>query len=70
MTDKDPIITFTPPTEEELFEQFCYEMYMKHKDEVYEWEKRMPSITSKEYIKKNKALLRKEFKRIQKKGNL
>ena len=70
MTDKEPIISWEPPTEKELFEQFCYEMYMKHKDEVYEWEKRMPSITSEQYIKKNKSLLKKEFKRIQKKGNL
>ena len=70
MTDKDPIITFTPLTEKELFEQFCYEMYMKHKDEVYEWEKRMPNKTSKQYIKENRSLLEKEFKRIHKKGNI
>ena len=60
----------TPPTEAELFDQFCYEMYMKHKDEVYAWERKIPSTTSEEYISKNKSLLRKEFKRMNKKGNL
>jgi len=69
--DKDKwIFEFTPPTEKEQFESFCYEMYMKMKDEVLTWEGKVTKTTSEEYIKKNKSMLKKQFKRMNKKGNL
>lgn len=47
-----------PPTEEELFEIFCYEMYLKHRDEVFAWEGKMPTTTSEDYIKKNLDIIK------------
>ena len=70
MADKDEwIVEYTPPTKKELFEGFCYEMFLKYRDEVMAWEKKLPKTTSEEYISKNKSMLKKEFKRQQKKGN-
>lgn len=63
-------IEFTPPTEEELFEMFCYEMFLKHKDEKLVWEGKHVDITSDDYKNQNKSFLEKEFKRLRKKGNL
>ena len=63
-------IVYTPPTEEEFFEMFCYEMFLRHKDEKFDWENKHVDISSKEYKKENKSFLKKEFKRLRKKGNL
>lgn len=63
-------IVYTPPTEEELYDMFCYEMFLKHKDEKLVWEQEHVDITSDEYKNKNKSFLEKEFKRLRKKGNL
>ena len=63
-------IVFTPPTEEELYDMFCYEMFLKHKDEKLDWEGEHTNITSENYKNKNKSFLEKEFKRLRKKGNL
>ena len=63
-------IEYTPPTEEELFDMFCYEMFLKHKDEKLVWERKHVDITSDDYKNQNKSFLEKEFKRLQKKGNL
>jgi hypothetical protein len=71
MNDKDNFrIEFAPPTEEEIFENFCYDMFLKHKDEKLEWEGKHIDITSEDYKNNNKSFLDKEFKRIRKKGNL
>jgi len=71
MSKKDEtIVTWTPPTEKEQFDSFCYEMYLKMKDEHVAWEGKLPNTSSKDYIKKNKTMLEKEFKRLRKKGNL
>tara|TARA_B110000305_G_C18812775_1_gene347771 strand:+ start:131 stop:340 length:210 start_codon:yes stop_codon:yes gene_type:complete len=63
-------IEFTPPTKEEIFENFCYEMFLRHKDEKLDWEGEHVNITSENYKNKNKSFLEKEFKRLRKKGNL
>jgi hypothetical protein len=57
-----------PPTEEELFEMFCYEMYLKYRDEVFEWEGKMPTATSEDYIKKNLDMIKDLYKEQQKNG--
>jgi hypothetical protein len=62
-------IEFTPPTEEELYDMFCYEMFLQHKDEKLDWEGEHINITSENYKNKNKSFLEKEFKRLRKKGN-
>ena len=62
-------IEFTPPTEEELYDMFCYEMFLQHKDEKLDWEGEHTNITSENYKNKNKSFLEKEFKRLRKKGN-
>ena len=58
------------PTEKQRFEQYCQHMYMAMKDEVFHWEKKVTDISPEEYIKKNKSMLKKQFKRLNKKGNL
>ena len=54
-----------PPTEEELFEMFCYEMYLKHRDEVFAWEGKMPTISAEKYVSKNKTMLEDLYKEQQ-----
>ena len=71
MSEKDfEIPSWEPPTEKEQFESFCYEMYLKMKEEYLHWENKIPNTSSKDYIKKNKSMLEKEFKRLRKKGNI
>jgi hypothetical protein len=50
-------IVFTPPTEEELYDMFCYEMFLQHKDEKLDWEGEHINITSENYKNKNKSFL-------------
>ncbi|MBE26276.1 MAG: hypothetical protein CMN33_01160 [Saprospirales bacterium] len=68
--DNDFEITYTPPTEEELYEMFCYEMFLRHKDEKLDWEGKVTNLSSTDYKNNNKSFLDKEFKRLRKKGNL
>ena len=56
-------IVFTPPTEEELFEMFCYEMFLKHRDEKLNWEGEQVKITFNQYKNKNKEFLEQEYKK-------
>ena len=62
MNSEDKIgVKWKPPTPEQLFDMFCYEMFLKNKDE---------NEPPTEYIEKNKSFLEKEYKRMRKKGNL
>ena len=70
MNTKKSVIGWKTPTKEEEFDLFCYDMYMAMKDEVYEWEKKMPTIQSTEYIEKNKTMLKQEFMKLKNKGKL
>ncbi len=63
MGDDDFEISFTPPTEEELFEMFCYEMFLKHRDEKLHWEGEHVKITFNHYKNKNKGFLEQEYKK-------
>lgn len=66
----DTVFKSTPPTEKQMFEQYCQDMYMAMKDEVFHWEKRVTNVSQEEYISKNNSMLKKQFKRLNKKGNL
>lgn len=44
------------------FKQFCYDMWLAHKDEVFEWEKRLPDYNCQEYFARYKWMLKKMFK--------
>ena len=63
MGDDDLEISFTPPTEEELFEMFCYEMFLKHRDEKLNWEGEQVKITFNQYKNNNKEFLEQEYKK-------
>ena len=56
-------IEFTPPTEEELFDMFCYEMFLKHRDEKLNWEGEHVKITFSQYKNNNKEFLEQEYKK-------
>ena len=66
----DTVFKSAPPTEKQMFEQYCQDMYMAMKDEVFHWEKKMPTISSTEYIEKNKTMLKQEFMKLKNKGKL
>ena len=52
------------------FEMFCYEMFLKHKDEKLEWENKHVTINPEQYLNKNRDFLEKEYKRLRKKGKI
>jgi hypothetical protein len=43
-------------------------MYLKYRDEVFEWEGKMPTATSEDYIKKNLDMIKDLYKEQQKNG--
>ena len=56
-------IEYTPPTEEELFEMYCYEMFLRHRDEKLNWEGEHVKITFNQYKNNNKEFLEQEYKK-------
>ena len=50
------------------FRSFCYNMWMAHKDELIEWEKRLPEYDSSEYFKRYKWMLKSMYRQTD--GNL
>ena len=70
MKDDKINLKLEPPTPEQEFDMFCYEMFLKNKDEREIWEKTSVHPSPVTYIKKNRSFLEKEFKRMRKKGNL
>ena len=71
MNSEDKIgVKWKPPTPDQLFDMFCYEMFLKNKDEKEAWENKLSNEPPTEYIEKNKSFLEKEYKRMRKKGNL
>lgn len=43
------------------FRTFCNDMWFKHKDELLEWEKRLPQYDSSYYYRKHKWFLKNAY---------
>lgn len=44
------------------FRSWCVEKWYQHKDEIMDWERRLPDYDDKHYFQKNKWLLRRMFR--------
>lgn len=53
-------------TEASEFRFWCNEMWMRHKDEIFVWEQKLPEYDSTYYFRKHRWMLKKMFQEEQK----